>query len=132
MGALVVCDAVGGPVLVLLLVGKGTARERGEAKRKLCAFAHIAQYAHRFMQIGESLNHHNCGDLPKAVATLYELSRMDPSDIEHGIQYAHKFMRIGANLNQHNCADLPKAVATLYELSRMDPDDIEDGNLKSC
>ena len=44
------------------------------------------QYAHRFMQIGGSLNVHNCGHLPKAVATLYELSRLDADDIEHGIE----------------------------------------------
>ena len=44
------------------------------------------QYAHRFMQIGENLNVHNCGHLPKAVATLYELSRLAPEDVEHGIE----------------------------------------------
>lgn len=44
------------------------------------------RYAHKFMRIGVNLNQHNCADLPGAVATLYELSRMDPGDIEAGIE----------------------------------------------
>ena len=68
------------------------------------------QYAHRFMQIGENLNVHDCGHLPKAVATLYELSR---------------------RLRCAKFAHLPASPTALLALSRMGPDDVEDSDLKS-
>ena len=55
---------------------------RGKWEKFLARVGMSRQYAHRFMQVGENLNVHNCGQLPKAVAALYELSRLDPSDIE--------------------------------------------------
>ena len=59
---------------------------RGKWEKFLARVDMSRQYAHRFMQVGENLNVHNCGQLPKAVAALYELSRLDPSDIEDGIE----------------------------------------------
>lgn len=44
-------------------------------------------YAFKLMRIGERFpNHSSWNDLPSSIAALYELSRMDPSDIEHGIE----------------------------------------------
>ena len=45
--------------------------------------------ASRLMQISRNpaiANHGNCHDFPAAMRALYELSRMDPSDIERGIE----------------------------------------------
>lgn len=47
-------------------------------------------YAFKLMRIGKRFpNHSNWNDLPSSIAALYELSRMDPSDIEHGIETGH-------------------------------------------
>ena len=45
--------------------------------------------ASRLMQISRNpaiANHGNCHDFPAAMRALYELSRMDPDDIERGIE----------------------------------------------
>lgn len=44
-------------------------------------------YAYKLMQIGKRFtNHSSWNDLPGSIAALYELSRMDSSDIEDGIE----------------------------------------------
>ena len=44
-------------------------------------------YAYKLMKIGDSFpNHSSWNDLPGSIAALYELSRLDPSDIEEGIE----------------------------------------------
>lgn len=58
----------------------------GKWEKFLARVGMSQQYAHQFMQIGEKLNHRNCGDLPTSARALYELSRIDPDDIEHGIE----------------------------------------------
>lgn len=45
--------------------------------------------ARRLMSIGRNpaiSNRGNCNDLPTSIRALYELSRVDPDDIEAGIQ----------------------------------------------
>lgn len=47
------------------------------------------RYARQFMSIGRNQaisNRSNCSDLPTAMRTLYELSRLEPEDIESGIE----------------------------------------------
>lgn len=58
----------------------------GEWEKFLATVDMSQPYASQFMQIGAKLNHCNCNDLPTSTRALYELSRMDPDDIEHGIE----------------------------------------------
>ena len=60
--------------------------EHGKWEKFLARVGMSRQYAHQFMQIGENLNVRNCGHLPTASRALYELSRLDPEDIESGIE----------------------------------------------
>ena len=47
-------------------------------------------YAFKLMSVGRRFsNHSSWNDLPNSIAALYELSRMDPDDIEDGIQHGH-------------------------------------------
>ena len=53
--------------------------------------------AQRLMSVGRNRaisNPTNLSDLPTAMAALYELSRMDPSDIESGIESGAMHARV--------------------------------------
>ena len=53
--------------------------------------------AQRLMSIGSNSalsNATNSSHLPKALDAIYELSRMDPSDIEHGIESGAMHARV--------------------------------------
>lgn len=44
-------------------------------------------YAYRLMTIGERFpNHSSWNDLPRSISTLYELSQLEPDEIEHGME----------------------------------------------
>ncbi|MBM6589854.1 DUF3102 domain-containing protein [Brevibacterium sp. RIT 803] len=43
-------------------------------------------HASHLMQIGRNLNQSDPTDLPRTVTALYELSQLDPEDIEHGVE----------------------------------------------
>ena len=58
----------------------------GEWQRFLETVNMSQPYASQFMQIGAKLNHCNCNDLPTSTRALYELSRLEPEDIETGIE----------------------------------------------
>lgn len=58
----------------------------GKWARFLGSVGMSQRYAHQFMQIGSNLNQRNCADLPTSSRALYELSRLDPEDIEAGIE----------------------------------------------
>ena len=59
--------------------------EHGKWEKFLARVGMSQRYAHQFMQIGENLNQRNCADLPTSARALYELSRLDADDIDHGI-----------------------------------------------
>lgn len=60
--------------------------EHGAWEKFLGAVGMSQRYAHQFMQIGSKLNQRNCADLPTSARALYELSRLEPEDIEAGIE----------------------------------------------